>query len=234
MAQQEKKTKSKVAKKPTQVNQVILRTYPKIIFLYPLLFTSLILWIIQAVMGAPVAGLGYFWVAVLFCNLFVMAFDFSSTKFFVLVLGIVVAGLLVVFLVIPNFALPSLASAADFNIGLTAGFYMVLTIMLAIILALVLLSNNFDYWKIERNEVYHKKGIFAAADRYPAQGLRIKKEIPDIFEFITLRSGSIKLFLGKSDEVVMLDTIPNINKKAAQIDYLLSNLKVEVDQLDAK
>ncbi len=230
MAEEKKTKETKPAKPVKKIDSVILRTYPKIIFLYPLLFASLILWIIQAVMGNPVAGLGYFWIAVLFCNLFVMAFDFSSTKFFVLVLGVVVAALLIVFLVIPNVALPSVSATTEFNIGLTANFYMIMTIMLAIILGLVIISNYFDYWKVEHNEIYHKKGVFSAAERYPAQGLRIKKEIPDIFEFIALRSGSIKLFLGR-EETIILDTIPNINKKANQIDYLLSNLKVEIDSV---
>ena len=49
------------------VNEVILRSYPKVIFFYPLLFTTLILWIIQAVSEVPgdastyVSALGAIW-----------------------------------------------------------------------------------------------------------------------------------------------------------------------------
>jgi len=82
---------------------------------------------------------------------------------------------------------------------------------------------------MERNEVIHKKGIFISAERYPTKSLRIKKEIPDIFEFFLLRSGSIHLFLG-NEEVVYLDTVLNINKKAKQLDYLLSDIEIEVEK----
>ena len=60
-------TKPKPVKKITEVK---LRSYPKVIFFYPLLFTSLIVWIIQAATdaidpkAAPIEGLAYFWIIV--------------------------------------------------------------------------------------------------------------------------------------------------------------------------
>jgi hypothetical protein len=108
-------------------------------------------------------------------------------------------------------------------------FYLSSTITLAFIILMAFIAPRFDYWKLERNEVIHKKGIFISATRYPTKGLRLKKEIPDIFEFFLLRSGSIQLFLG-NQEVVYLDTILNINKKSKQIDYLLSYIEVEWDK----
>ncbi|MHA1147780.1 MAG: hypothetical protein ACTSR8_06005 [Promethearchaeota archaeon] len=217
--------------KPKPIQEVHLRSFPKVIFFYPLFFTSLILWIIQAVMGDPVNGLAYFWLGMFFVNLFVIAFDFSSTKFFVLILGIIVFVLLLIFLIIP--AIPETAEtpSIEFNVGLPANFYMACTLILGIILGFVILSSYFDYWKVERNEIYHKSGLFSQAERYPVKSLRIKKEIPDIFEFLALRAGSITLMPGK-DEIIHLNTVLNINKKAEQIDYLLSHMHVEIDQLD--
>lgn len=213
-----------------KITEVKLRSYPKVIFFYPLAFTSLIMWIIQFFMGNPVDILGYIWLIVLFTNLFVIAFDFSSTKFFVLVLAIVVIILLLIFLLLPNLDLSGVGGVT-FTIGLTANFYMVITIMLGIILALVILSNYFDYWKVERNEIYHKAGIFTSAERFPVKSLRFKKEIPDVFEFLALRAGSITLHPSK-DQVIHMNTVLNINKKAEQLDYLLSHIHVEVDELD--
>ena len=96
--------------------------------------------------------------------------------------------------------------------------------MLLLILFFVWLAALFDYWLVERNELYHKKGIFAAAERYPVKSLRLKKEIPDVFEFFILRAGSITLMPGRADEVIALNTVLNVNKKAEQIDYLLSHI----------
>jgi hypothetical protein len=216
-------------KKVKPVTEVYLRSYPKIIFTYPLLITSFILWILQLLYPTPVPLFGQIWLVVAFVNFFIMAFDFSSAKFFVLVMVVVVVILLVVFLVLPNMELPEVTAA--FDVGLTKEFYLVFTLILLIILGFVLLGSRFDYWKVERNEIYHKAGLFSSAERVPTKSLRIKKEIPDVFEFFALRAGSITLMPGHGD-VIPLNTVLNINKKQDQIDYLLSHVSIEPDELD--
>ena len=218
---------SEKPKKP--INEVILRSYPKIIFFWPLLLTSFVLWLLQMLAPIPIACYGNFWFIMFFINLFITAFDFSSTKFFVLVLVAVVVILLVIFLVLPNVAFEF--TATEFNPNLSAEFYFLMTIILAFILGIVMLSAQFDYWKIERNEIYHKAGIFTSAERIPTKSLRLKKEIPDVFEFFILRAGTIVLSPGHGD-VIPLTTVLNINKKQEQIDYLLSHISTEADELD--
>ena len=63
-----------------EVNEVIVRNYPKVIFLYPLFITSLVCWIVQFSIGTenPNALLANIWMFIFFTNLFVMAFDTSS------------------------------------------------------------------------------------------------------------------------------------------------------------
>ena len=218
--------------KPTKpITVVYLRSYPKVIFFWPLALVSFVLWLLQMVVGEPVAGFGNFWLVVFFVNMFIVAFDFSSSKFFVLIMVVVVIVLLLIFLV-PGFFSPPPPGDEGFKPGLTAEFYFVVTIIMALILGLVVLSSRFDYWKIERNEIYHKKGIFSTAERMPTKSLRILKEIPDVFEFFILRAGSITLMPGHGD-VIPLNTVLNINKKQKQIDYLLSHISIEPDELDA-
>jgi len=216
-------------KKAKPITEIYLRSYPKIIFFWPLMLVSLVMWVLQMIVPDPVAWYGNFWLALFAINMFIVAFDFGSTKFFVLILLIVVVVILVIFLV-PNLfeGLP----VEPFNPGLTSQFYFAATIIMAIILGLVLLGARFDYWKIERNEIYHKAGIFSSAERLPTKSLRIKKEIPDVFEFFILRAGSITLMPGHGD-VIHLPTVLNINKKQDQIDYLLSHVSIEPDELDA-
>ena len=210
------------------VNEVYLRSYPKVIFFWPIALVSLVLWLLQMVVGEPEPWFGNFWLIMFFINMFIVAFDFSSAKFFVLIMVVVVVALLLIFLVPDLFAG---LSGGTFNPGLTAEFYLVITIVMALILGLVLLSSRFDYWKIERNEIYHKSGIFSSAERIPTKSLRIKKEITDVFEFFILRAGSITLLPGHGD-VIPLPTVLNINKKQKQIDYLLSHVSIEPDELD--
>ena len=216
--------------KPTKpITEIYLRSYPKIIFFWPLALVSFVLWLLQMLVPTPVAWYGNFWLIVFFVNMFIVAFDFSSTKFFVLILVVVIVVILVVFLV------PGLfedLGGEPFNPRLTAEFYLVVTLIMALILGLVVLGSRFDYWKIERNEIYHKSGIFSSAERIPTKSLRILKEIPDVFEFFILRAGSITLMPGHGD-VIPLPTVLNINKKQKQIDYLLSHVSIEPDELDA-
>ena len=218
-----------MSEKPTKtINEVYLRSYPKVIFFWPLTLVSFVLWLLQMVVGEPEAWFGNFWLIVFFVNLFIVAFDFSSTKFFLLILIVVVVVLLLVFLAPDLF---SGLSGGTFNPRLYAEFYLVVTIIMAIVLGLVIFGARFDYWKIERNEIYHKSGVFSSAERMPTKSLRIKKEIPDVFEFFILRAGSITLLPGHGD-VINLPTVLNINKKQKQIDYLLSHVSIEPDELD--
>jgi len=213
-------------KKTAPVNEVILRSYPKVIFFYPLLLVTLVLWIIKLVPGDIGSTLGMIWFVVFFANMFVIAFDFSSTKFFILVLAIIVVVMVLVFSGLLSGVGGGSTMALDLN--LTADFYLVMLIILAFILAMVVLGVHFSYYKIERNEIYYKKGLAGSAERFPVKSLRMHKEIPDIFEYLALRAGSITLIPSK-DKVIMLPTVLNINKKAAQIDDLLSRIRVEVD-----
>ncbi|MBY8985647.1 MAG: hypothetical protein KGD65_11295, partial [Candidatus Lokiarchaeota archaeon] len=138
-------------KKPKHPSEIYIRSYPKIIFFWPLLITSFILWIIEALSTDPeISGvLGMVWFIVFFVNIFITAFDFSSTKFFVLILAIVIILLLVVFLVPGLFAN---LGGLRIDLTLTWQFYVVMTLILAFILGIVIISTRFEYYKVERNE----------------------------------------------------------------------------------
>ena len=217
----------KQAKHPSEI---YIRSYPKIIFFWPLLFTSFILLIIEAFADSEISSvLGMVWFIVFFINIFVTAFDFSSTKFFVLILAIVIILLLVVFLV------PGLFSGLGvlrLDLTLSWQFYLVMTLILLLILGVVIISTRFEYYKIERNEIIHKSGIFSSAERFPVKSLRFKKEIPDVFEFFLLRAGKMTIDPGHSDEVMVLPTVLNINKIEKHLDWLLSHVSVEPDEID--
>jgi hypothetical protein len=182
-------------------------------------------------MGTPNSVLGYVWFIVFFVNIFVTAFDFSSTKFFVLVLAVVIILLIVIFLVLPNFSVDF--GAFSVSIALPYQFYMLMALILAFILGIVILSARFEYFKIERNEIIHKAGIFSSAERFPVKSLRFKKEIPDVFEYFLLRAGRFTLMPGKADEVMILPTVLNVSKKEEQLDWLLSHVSVEPDEIDS-
>ena len=220
-------------KRKKAVNVVILRSYPKAILFYPLMILTFVAWPIQSALtaqGTSGAVLGYVWFIFFFSNLFMIAFDFSSTKFFVLIMAIVIVVLVLLFLVVPSIPAISLSGLA-IDLNLPYGFYMVMALVLLFILGFVVISCQFNYFKVERNEIYHKSGIFSTAERIPTKSLRLKKEIPDVFEFFVLRAGSITLMPGHG-EVIHLRTVLNINNKQDKIDEMLSHIHVEIDELD--
>jgi hypothetical protein len=125
---------AKAEKKEGEV--IYLRSYSKVIFLFPLFFTTIILWIIQYFFqnssGDPVPWLGFVWTVVLFVNLITMAFDMSSTKFFVIVLIIAVLIILSIFLSLPAIINTFFQNVAvvEFNIGMSVDFYFVMTVVI--------------------------------------------------------------------------------------------------------
>ena len=205
-----------------------LRHYPKVVFFYPLMIVSFILFIIQYFMESPNLVLGYIWMIVFFCNLFVTAIDTTSGKFFFIALIILSLILIVVYILAPRIDLSSFGfELGIFYFGLTTQFYLVISLTLAAILFFVWLEERFDFWKIEKNEIYHKKGIISNLKRYPTSGLKYTKEIVDVFEFLALKAGRVTLFID-ANTIVTLDAVVNVNKKMKRLDELLSQFRVKV------
>ncbi|MFW9826173.1 MAG: hypothetical protein ACFFEY_00965 [Candidatus Thorarchaeota archaeon] len=221
-------SENEIEKDIEKEEKIILRSYSKVIFFYPLFFTSLILFLIQYIVGTEEPWFGAIWITVFFANLFVIAFDTSSTKFFILILAAIILILLFAFIFHPNTIISQVLSF-EVAIVMSYHFYLASTVTLGIIFLIAWIATRLDYWKLERNELIHKKGIFISADRYPTKSLRIKKEIPDIFEYLLLKSGSLHLFTA-TEEITYLHTVLNINKKEEMLDYLLSEIEIEVEK----
>lgn len=214
-------------------NHIILRSYSKAVFFWPLLAISFIFWIIQAILTGNGAGpnelMGYIWFFVFFLNLFVISFDFPFSKFLILVLAVVITLLIIIFIVLPMVPLPT---PIVVNLGSSAEFYAVLTLLLFIILGFVVLSTHFNYYIIEKNEIFHVIGIFSnTAERFPIRGLRFRHVISDVFEYILLGAGSITL-IPKDSEPIHLSTVINVNKKVRNMDILLSHFAVKIEEKD--
>ncbi len=221
------------SKQSTPVESVILRSYSKVIFFYPLMILSFVLWIIELVNTTEVPWFGFFWICMFFFNLFVISFDINTTKFFAFILAVAILVIVIIFLVLPNIALSS-GWITNANIIMTTEFYLTVSIIIGLLILLAFIDTRIEYWRIERNEIYHKKGLLkSAADRFPTKDLKIKKEIPDVFEYFLVGAGSITLIFGH-ENLFHVPTIPRISKRANEIDELLSRMRVEIDNLDGK
>jgi len=219
---------------------VMLRSYPKAIFLWPIILVTVIAWLIQMLVIPYITILpeselnrtvAMVWIMVLFLSLVIVSFEFRSTATFIIIFVITIGLILVIILLLPVLDLNiTELTNIEFELYLSTEFYGTLAIIFLFIYIMIILVNHFSYYKIERNEIYHKKSLFSGVIRFSTKNLRIKQEVTDVFEFFILRSGRVTLLLGDL-EIAVLNNVLNVNKKVAQIDYLLSSIQVEEGEL---
>ncbi len=211
---------------------ITIRDYSKVIFFYPLFLYSGITWFIEHFFGAGI-GTGWIaviWFAIFFVNLFVVAFNFPTAKFFLLFLGLVVIALVMLLLyvmkVISFTAFDALIMDL-FTIDLPSKFYGIMTLGIGFVLLFVLIGARSKYVRIEENEVIIKTVLLGDVKRYPTSTLRYEKEIIDVFEFLSLGAGRITFTFGP-DAITILNTVPRINKVSSKIDDILDVLQVSI------
>lgn len=218
-----------------RIESIYLVSYPKIIFLYPSFFVTLIAGVasyfyadhpahnIHAIMGTLFLG-------VLTINLVVLAFDFPRTNS--LVLFFFVAALALAFALVMQIwphLLPMVTGLfAGFKPAANATFYFSLATILGLIFAVVKLVTYFDYWEVRHNELLHHHGLLSDLKRYSAPSLRIDKEISDVFEYFLLRSGRLILQPSGEPRAIILDNVLFIESKEAKLTQLLGALQVQM------
>jgi hypothetical protein len=217
---------------------IYLVAYPKVVLLYPTFLAALAAGIYMAVTGgknqsgAEVTGLIFLGVFAL--NLVVLSFDFPRTvslTLFFLIFGVAM-GLILLFRSYPD-ALPRVTAVLKMLRPVAyASFYFTIATILGVIYLLVLVSRRFDYWEVRPNELLHHTGLLSDLKRYSAPNLRIDKEINDVFEFMLLRSGTLILHPSQERRAIVLENVPNIGKKEAQLTQMLGALQVQVRKVD--
>lgn len=214
---------------PETCDQVILRSLPKVVFLYPTMLAA-------ATAGALVherpgwtAEVGVGFLVVLFSNLVVISFDFPRTaSLSLLFLGIALAvGFAWVNATFVALVPPLKRLTRDLEPSANAQFYWFVGGMLvAICFLVVFVERRFDYWEVNPNQIIHHHGLLNTVERYPAPGLEMQKDITDVFEFILLRSGRLVIQPSRGRPIV-LENVAHVNRKEREIQTLLGVLKVE-------
>ncbi len=215
---------------------VIIRSRPKIIFLYPTMLAALAagIWTMLAMHGVPLdqvtltPGRLFWWTFA--ANLAAMAFDFTRGEFIGLVLFF---GLCFVSIVLldDRFALVRPVQEALSTIQLRAHphLYFMISGAMAVTFALVLGSGRFDYWELTNNELMHHRGLLGDVERWPAPNLRMTKEITDVFEHVLLRSGRLVFQPQGSPRAIVLEHVAFVNTIERDIERMLSQLAVTLE-----
>jgi hypothetical protein len=223
----------------SEPTNVIVRPYPKVVYLYLTWIASLICGILHPnAIIHPETGsivitdmsrsvlIGQLWLAIFVFNLLVIAFEFSRIR------SVAISFLIIAF-VFAGMHYGWLEGIGRFLGGLelvmNKTFYYSMSAIFSIIYLLVFINTRFNYWEIQPNEILHHHGFLGDVHRYPTRGLRMKKEITDVLEFILLRAGTLVLDPENEERPLVLENVINLNKVEDKIQRLLGTLKVRMD-----
>ena len=223
-----------VPETPAEPKNIVLVSYPKFVFLYPVLaasfFAGLAMWFIGIERQHSAVVVGTLFMAVLCVNLVVLAFDFprtTSLTLFFLAMA-VVFGLLLLFKFKPDWFPTIVGFLGQFRPRANATFYWSITLVMSVIYCGIFIASRFDYWEVRPNELLHHHGFLANLERWATPNLKIDKEVNDIFEYVLLRSGRLILHSSAEKRAIILENVPFIKQKEEAIMRMLGALQVDV------
>ena len=220
----------------TEPPSVIIRPWPKVVFLYPIFLCATAFWLLSALGGDPPEGqlttfgwMGDAFMLVTFLNLLVFAFDFSRIKSITILFGLLAAAF-ALFWANENWEVigPLKGIVATIDCSMNTWFYGVFSVMMGGILLLVLVNTRFNYYEVNHREILHHHGYLGDVTRMPTTGLRLNKEIYDLMEFLLLRSGRLIFYPSTSREAIVIDNVLNVNHVEDRIKDLLSVVAVRM------
>lgn len=223
--------------KPADHKSVVIRSRPKIVFLYPTFLAALLagLWTLaQMSSGVPLdevsltPGRIFWWVFVI--NLAAMAFDFTRGEFVALVLFFGVITLSILILDGKwHLVEPVRRALAHVQLRAHPHLYLLMAAAMGVTFLLVFLGGRFDYWEITHNELLHHRGLLGDVERFPAQNLRKTKEITDLFEFCLLGAGRLVLHPHGAQRSIVLENVLFVNRREQEIQRMLAQLAVTLE-----
>jgi hypothetical protein len=220
---------------------VIIRPWPKVVFLWPTLVTALVCWAWQTffpgevmmrnpegdaiTVHGPHAGLGFWFTCIFFFNLLVFSFDFSRVKSVAILMGLIA-------LVLTLYNLGWLHIVLDlFNtdkVWMSSAFYGLVSAFLLAVGILVIINTRFNYFEVNHREILHHHGYLGDITRMPTQGLHLNKEIYDLVEFFLLGSGRLVFNTPGRREAIVIDNVMGVNGVERKLKELLSVVAVRV------
>lgn len=212
---------------------VIIRPWPKVIFLYPTWVVATIFWLISMFSDqgstTGISPYGNVFMAVFGLNLLVFSFDFSRIKSITILIGIVAVVLGIGWANTQWGWMKSITELlGKIDIRMNTQFYGFTSAFLSFVLLLVFVNTRFNYYEINHREILHHHGYLGDITRYPTQGLRFNKEIYDLLEYLLLRSGRLIFYPSTSREAIVIDNVLNVSRVEDRIKDLLSVVAVRV------
>ena len=176
---------------------------------------------------------GALFLVVFTVNMLVLTFEFPRATSLTAAIAIIAA---IFMLILLNnryeFIAPLATLISGVNVEASAGFYMCLFfIQLALFVGMFFIT-RFDYWELTPNELVHHTGLLGDVERFSTAGLKLNKEIADIFEYLLAGAGRVIMQVPGQQRPVVLDNVLNIGKVERLSNQILNARVVRLEQGD--
>ncbi len=210
---------------PEEVTRVIVREYPETIYFYPTAIVGLIIYVLQGFefiadeQGKAVLGLIF--LCFFTWNFFIVAFEFSLSRTLMLVGLLIIIILLYIVLKSQGITFPQFQlTLPDFSAS--AEMYLAISLIIIIHLIIAFIASRFDYWLFTPTEIYHYRGFFGDSRRFGAQGAKVFKTTPDLFENLLFLSGDIYVLPEREEQFFRIKNVFKVAEKERKIRQVLS------------
>jgi hypothetical protein len=216
---------------------VLIRPWPKVIFLYPTFIAATICFLLswlgvgrtEGQIGSP--WLGNTFMLVLLLNLLVFSFDFSRIKSITIVFAVIAVVLGVLWIDTKADITGWLGKLfTSIDIECNTAFFGFLSAGLGFLLLLVFVNTRFNYYEVNAREILHHHGYLGDIQRWSTEGLEMNKEIYDVVEYMLLRSGRLIFQPATSKKAIVLDNVAGVNRIEQDVNDLLSVVAVRLNQ----
>ena len=194
---------------------VIIRPWPKVVFLYPTFVVATIFFLLSWTNLVEARILGNAFMAVWLLNLLIFAFDFSRIWTIVMWLDL-------------SEYIGKVAH--EMAIENNAQFYGWFSGGMGLLLLIVFINSRFHYYEVNAREILHHHCYLGDVTRWSTEGLEMNKEIYDVAEYVLLRSGRLIFSPMTSKKSIVVDNVANVNRAEKAINDLLSHVAVRINQ----
>jgi hypothetical protein len=206
---------------------VIIRPWPKVVFLYPTFVVATIFFLLSWTNLVEPRILGNAFMVVWLLNLLVFAFDFSRIWTIVMIIGGAFLIVLTLWLDLSEYVGKV---AHEMAITCNAQFYGWFSGGMGLLLLIVFVNSRFHYYEVNAREILHHHGYLGDVTRWSTEGLEMNKEIYDVAEYVLLRSGRLIFSPMTSKKSIVVDNVANVNRAEKAINDLLSHVAVRINQ----
>lgn len=206
---------------------VIIRPWPKVVFLYPTFVVATIFFLLSWTNLVEPRILGNAFMVIWLLNLLIFAFDFSRIWTIVMIIG---GALLVVLTLWLDLSEYVGKIAHEMAITCNAQFYGWFSGGMGLLLLIVFVNSRFHYYEVNAREILHHHGYLGDVTRWSTEGLEMNKEIYDVAEYVLLRSGRLIFSPMTSKKSIVVDNVANVNRAEKGINDLLSHVAVRINQ----